>query len=259
MKWQMKPSGGYLPAPLLLRGDCLDLIDRVQDDSVDMMLTDPPYSSGGMFAGDRKSSTGSKYTAKEFNGAHALPDFTGDNMDQLSFIWFMRHIMAQCRPKIKQGGIVAIFTDWRQISATINYSQMAGYVYRGIVAWDKGNSRNTPGRFRNDCEYIVWGTNGPRKAEFKKGIAQYPGCYHIKGMNSRKKHHQTEKPVELLKELIKIVPEGGMVMDPFMGSGSTGVACVETGRAFIGMELSEYYFEISKCRIQEALERKRNE
>lgn len=255
-----KTTGEGIPsAPLLLRGDCVELIDRVQDDSVDMLLTDPPYSSGGMFAGDRKSRTGSKYTNKDFNGAHALPDFTGDNMDQLSFMWFMHHTMAQCRPKIKQGGIVAVFTDWRQISATINSLQMAGYVYRGIVTWDKGNSRAIPGRFRNDCEYIVWGTNGARKAEYKKGIAQYPGCYHIKGMNTRQKHHQTEKPVELLKELIKIAPEGGTVMDPFMGSGSTGVACVETGRNFIGMELSENYFAVSKDRIQEALERKRSE
>ena len=115
--------------------------------------------------------------------------------------------------------------------------------------WDKGNSRNIPHRFRNDCEYIVWGTKGERPAKPEKGINIYPGCYHIKGMNTRKKHHQTEKPTELLEKLIAVSPEGGTVLDCFMGSGSTGVACLNTNRNFIGIELSADYFRIAQNRI----------
>ena len=64
--------------------------------------------------------------------------------------------------------------------------------------------------------------------------------------------HATEKPVELLEHLMSICPDGGTVLDLFMGSGSTGVACVNTGRNFIGMELDVYYFEAAKQRIEEA-------
>ena len=66
------------------------------------------------------------------------------------------------------------------------------------------------------------------------------------------KHHQTEKPVELLEKLLAICESGGTVLDPFMGSGSTGVACVNTGCSFIGMELDPGYFETAKRRIDEA-------
>jgi site-specific DNA-methyltransferase (adenine-specific) len=70
-------------------------------------------------------------------------------------------------------------------------------------------------------------------------------------VNTKKKHHQTEKPVELLEKLLAICPEGGMVLDPFMGSGSTGVACINTNRGFIGMELDLNYYKTARRRIGE--------
>ena len=78
------------------------------------------------------------------------------------------------------------------------------------------------------------------------------GCYRVKSVNTKNKHHQTEKPVELLENLLAICPAGGVALDPFMGSGSTGVACINTGRKFIGIELDPGYFEVAKQRIEEA-------
>ena len=130
--------------------------------------------------------------------------------------------------------------------------QMAGWIYRGVVVWDKGNSRAIPGRYRNDCEYIVWGTNGRRPARYAPGASVFKGCHHLPGVPSKNKRHQTEKPVELLKELLKIVPPKGVVLDPFMGSGSAGVACRELGLNFIGIELNETYFRIAERRIRQA-------
>lgn len=219
---------------------------------MDMVLTDPPYSSGGLFAGDRKATTRTKYTDDDYNGAARFPDFSGDNMDQRSFTEFMRMTLFKARQKCKNGGIAAVFVDWRNLSAATDALQAAGWIYRGIVVWDKGTSRPTPNRFRNDCEYVVWGTNGPRKAEYVKGVFVGSGCYRIPGVISSQKHHQTEKPVELLESLLAICPEGGTVLDPFMGSGSTGVACVNTGRHFIGIELESSYFQTAKQRIEYA-------
>ena len=243
----------------LMQGDCLEQMKEIPDHSIDMLLTDPPYSSGGLFSGQRKASTSTKYFDDQYSGAAACPDFTGDNRDQLSFLYWETLWISKLMEKLKSGAIACIFTDWRQISATITALQCGGLIFRGIVVWDKGNSRNTPYRFRNDCEYIVWGTKGNRPTKSAKGCQIYPGCYHIKGMNTRKKHHQTEKPTELLEKLIQISPENGTVLDCFMGSGSTGVACLNTNRDFIGIELGKNYFEIAEQRIQEAEQRKISE
>lgn len=236
----------------LYQGDCLELMKNIPDGSVDMVLADPPYSSGGLFAGDRKASTRTKYTSTDFNGAARFQNFSGDNMDQRSFTEFMRVVLSKCRQKAKPESVCAVFVDWRNLPAMTDAFQMAGWVWRGIVVWDKGTSRPIPNRFRNDCEYIVWGTNGQRKTEYKSGAFVCAGCFHVPSVPPKNKEHQTQKPVELLERLIEICPKGGTVFDPFMGSGSTGVAAVSTGRSFIGMELDPGYFEMAQRRISEA-------
>lgn len=195
----------------LLKGNCLDLLRQLEPGCADLVLIDPPYSSGGLFAGDRKQDTRVKYTDAGFNGAARFPSFSGDNMDQHSFIQFMAHVSMELRELTKEGGTIAAFIDWRNLPAMTDAIQMAGWVWRGIIVWDKGISRNIPGRFRNDCEYIVWGTNGRKEVDWKaaKGAKAMPGIYHINGVNTKQKHHQTEKPVELLKALIQICPRGG--------------------------------------------------
>ena len=239
----------------LLQGDCLEQMAGLPDESVDMVLTDPPYSSGGLFAGDRKQSTRDKYTCTDYNGAARFQNFSGDNMDQHSFTEFLRMVLNKCRQKAKPESICAVFIDWRNLPAATDALQAAGWVYHGIVVWDKGNSRPIPNRFRNDCEYVVWGTNGRRSTNYHDGATVLPGCYRIAGVPTRQKNRQTEKPVALLEKLIAICPEGGTVLDPFMGSGSTGVACVNTGRNFVGIELDPGYFQTAQERIERAQEK----
>lgn len=144
-----------------------------------MILTDPPYCSGGTTARDRQATTSAKYTAREYNGAHRFPDFDGDNMDQRAFTAFMRDVLFRCRQLAKPGGVAAAFIDWRNLPALTDALQMAGWIYKGVVVWDKGTSRNQPGRFRADCEYIVWGSNGKMPVNWEPGQPALPGCYRI--------------------------------------------------------------------------------
>lgn len=88
----------------LLQGDCLELIQDIPCGSIDLVLTDPPYSSGGLYIKDRQKCTSEKYTDTGYNGASRFPDFSGDNMDQHSFTEFMRRILFKCRKKAKPGG-----------------------------------------------------------------------------------------------------------------------------------------------------------
>lgn len=240
-----------LTASLFL-GDCLELMKNIPDDSVDMVLADPPYSSGGLFAGDRKQSTRTKYTDSEYHGAARFQNFSGDNMDQRSFTEFMRMVLNKCRQKARPESVCAVFVDWRNLPAMVDALQAAGWIWRGICVWNKGNARNIPGRFRQDCEFIVWGTNGQKTVDWTPGFTAIPGFYTQKSVPTKQKHHQTEKPVVLLENLLAICKKGGTVLDPFMGSGSTGVACVKTGHSFIGMELDPSYFETAKQRIEDA-------
>lgn len=103
----------------IFNGDCLAELQNIPDASIDMVLTDPPYSSGGLFAGNRKRDTRTKYCSKEHEGAARFQNFSGDNMDQRSFTAFCREVFAQVRPKVKEGGgswarlsTGAIFQQW---------------------------------------------------------------------------------------------------------------------------------------------------
>ena len=242
----------------LLQGDCIEEMEKLPDGWSDLVLTDPAYSSGGLYAGDRKRSTKNKYTDEGFNGAARCPSFSGDNIDQRSFTEFMRMALAKARRKSKEGAVLAVFIDWRNLGAMIDALQMAGWIYRGIVVWDKGGARNMPGRFRQDCEFVAWGTNGQKPVDWTPGFKALKGFYSEKSVSSKKKHHQTEKPVPLLENLMEICPEHGNVFDPFMGSGSTGVACVNTDRNFVGIELSEEIFQMAEERVKEAVDLKEN-
>ena len=224
----------------------------VPANSVDLVLTDPPYSSGGAFSGDRRSRTAVKYTATDYDGAANLPDFSGDNMDQRGFMEFTRQVLAKCREKTKPEGVVACFIDWRNLPALCDSLQAAGWVWRGVAVWNKPNGRPQKGRFRNEFEFIVWGSNGPMP--FDRGIGCLPGYYRYANVAAKDRQHQTEKPVQLIKDLLEIVPAGSTVLDPFMGSGTTAVAAIETGRNYIGFELSPEYHAIAQQRIAETVD-----
>jgi site-specific DNA-methyltransferase (adenine-specific) len=141
-----------------------------------------------------------------------------------------------------------MFTDWRQLPVTTDALQAGGWVWRGIVPWNKTEGvRPQQGRFRAQCEYIVWGSAG----EMKQEGAPLPGFFTYVVRQSDK-FHQTGKPTSLMLDILKIVRPGGVVLDPFMGSGTTGVAAVQSGRGFIGIELAATHFGTAKERIEAA-------
>ena len=84
-----------------------------------------------------------------------------------------------------------------------------------------------------------------------RGVPALEGVFRFQNVATAKAHHQTEKPIGLMEKVVEIVPEGGTVLDCFMGSGSTGVACIRTGRRFIGIELNEIYYATAIKRIEE--------
>ena len=234
----------------LFCGDCLRVLETLPAAMADLVMIDPPYSSGGTFSTQRKADTKTKYTDTDFNGASALPSFSGDCMDARSYFSFMREVMTVAREKTLDSGVCAVFIDFRNLPIVADAIQAAGWTWRGVAVWDKQSSRPQKGRFKNQCEYVVWGSNGAMP--FDRGVPPLPGVFRYTNVPSQERSHQTEKPVALMEDLIKIVPAGATVLDFFMGSGSTGVAALNSGRRFVGIEAAAEYFETAKQRISQA-------
>ena len=211
----------------------------------DAVITDPPYSSGGMTIGSKIQSTAKKYTSTK--GDCPFPDFEGDARDQRSWTSWVAQWLSECRRVSKPGAPVCVFTDWRQLPSTTDALQWAGWTWRGIVPWDKKNTRPQRGRFRQDAEFIVWGSNGD--LPITRPVPILPGCYSFAIPNSKERRHQTQKPLELMRALVKICIPGGDILDPFCGSGSTLEAAILEGYSVTGIEMVDYYVDVARERI----------
>ena len=232
----------------LYLGDSLEVLPLLP--KVDAVITDPPYSSGGMVRGDRMASTRAKYQSSDVDVEH--PDFTGDNRDQRGFLAWASLWLMHAAGITKPGGMAILFTDWRQLPTMTDALQAGGWVWRGCVPWDKVNARPMPNRFRAQCEFAVWGTNGPREFKMDDSAEYHPGILVEKPPANEQREHSTQKPVGIMRTLCKVAPHGGIVLDPFMGSGTTGVAAMDVGRLFIGVEKEPLYFDIACRRIEDA-------
>ncbi len=237
----------------VIHGDCLDVLRRLEPSSVDALITDPPYSSGGQFRGDRMKDTRYKYlTTGAIAADYAKHSFSGDNLDQRAWTSWSAEWLSRARLVVKPGGVAAVFSDWRQIGALTDALQWAGWTWRGLLPWDKKNARPQPGRPRQQCEFIAWASNGPLDVD--RDAPYMPGIFAASPPTGERRVHQTEKPLELMRELVHLCERGGVILDAFAGSGSTLAAAILEGYQAIGIENDGYYVGISRPRVEEALE-----
>jgi site-specific DNA-methyltransferase (adenine-specific) len=112
--------------------------------------------------------------------------------------------------------------------------QAGGWVWRGIVVWDKTEAcRPAMGRFAAQCEYVVWGTAGPSRDNEEVGCLWGVIREPVRMVD---KHHVTGKPTGVMRHLVRISPTGAVILDPFAGSATTGVAALLEARRFVGIE-----------------------
>lgn len=283
------------PGWTLTRGEAIAWLEAQPDESADAIVTDPPYSSGGAFRGDRMSRPSVKYQNNETRTRY--PEFSGDSRDGRSFALWSERWMREALRVAREGAPICVFTDWRQLATTIDALGVAGWVYRGVIPWDKTEGvRPQPGRFRQQAEYVVWGSRGPMSFErsilapstalagalptdsttsLQRDLVAFarealglseddahaaaahwldarglPG-YVREVVKSREKRHVTAKPVRVLEHLVRICEPGGLILDPFAGSCTTGVAALRLGYRFAGCELTREIFEIGAAALSE--------
>jgi len=161
---------------ILLRADALTALRELPRGIADALITDPPYSSGGQFRGDRARDTKAKYlSSRKIAADYAKHSFTGDCLDQRSWTRWAAEWLSLARDAVRPGGVAAVFIDWRQLGTLCDAIQWAGWIWRGVIVWDKKQSRPQPGRPRQQCEFIVWASNG--SLDLNQNAPHMPGIF----------------------------------------------------------------------------------
>jgi len=239
----------------LIKGDCIDILNtHFRENTFDMIFADPPYflSNGGITCHAGKMVSVDKGGWDKSRGVEENHRF---NMEWLK----------ACRRVLKPNG-----TIWVSGTTHVIYSigfalQSLGYKILNDIVWYKPNAPpNLSCRyFTHSTEIVLWAAKSekskhhfdyPLMKEMNRG-KQMRNLWEIPPPSASEKHfgkHITQKPLELLTRIILAsTDEGSLVLDPFCGSSSTGVACALSGRRYVGIELEEQYLELSRKRLEE--------
>jgi site-specific DNA-methyltransferase (adenine-specific) len=237
------------PKCTVIQGDALEVLRGFEDDTFGAIITDPPYASGGLYTTDRQASTAAKYTANKAN--NPLPNFEGDSKDQLSWMLWSTAWLREAKRVCKKGSPICVFIDFRQWDALKWAMQWADWIVKGVVVWDKTEAvRPQLGRFRSQCEFILWGSKGAMS--LKRNVPVLKGCYRYPTLN-KDKLHQTQKPLALMRDLVKITEPNETILDPFCGSGTTLIASLHEGYSAVGIEVTKEYATIAQKQITDTL------
>lgn len=239
------------PVPNLICGECLTEISKIPSESIDLIVTDPPYkitprgnagNSGGMLQ-------------KKINMQGQV--FKHNNIDCSEYASEFYRILkdgSHCYVMTNHINLIHMlntFTDLRTEEEKDNGVKPYGFHFVKSLIWDKGNK--IMGQFyMSQFEYILFFRKGRGVRINHCGTSDILSIPNIKlkGIDG-KNLHDTEKPVELMKILIdNSSQQNGIVLDPFMGIGSTGIACKELDRQFIGIEIDQQYYNIAQERIK---------
>lgn len=230
----------------LCQGDALTILHHLPSNSIDAVITDPPYSSGGTTLAAKQAAPASKYQTS--GTRRTYPPMLGDAKDQRSWTTWCTLWLAECWRVARDGAPLLVFIDWRQLPSMTDALQAAGWSWLGIVPWNKRSSRPQLGKFRQQCEFVLFASKGRFAPASRKCL---PGFYDYT-VNAQQKIHLTSKPLQLMQDMLAITKPDATVLDPFMGGGTTGHACAVKDRGFVGIELSAEYYALAKARIENA-------
>ena len=219
-------------------GDCLELMKDIPDKSIDLIVTDPPYRtiSGGHNTPKWISSYGNSVLYKNDGKI-----FEHNNISHYDWLKESYRVL-------KENSHIYIMTNLLNLFTLKEIAEDVGFKLHNLLVWEK-NTCNANRWYMKNCEYVLFMRKGKAKSINNASSKTVHKFNNIVG----NKKHPTEKPIELMQMYIdNSSEEKSIVLDPFMGSGSTGVACINTNRNFIGIELDEKYFEIAKERIENA-------
>lgn len=213
--------------------DCIEGIQSLEKESIDLLLTDPPYNVS------RKSNF---HTMGRQGVDFGEWDKEFDQQEWLRLA---------CE-KVKKGGSAIIFNDYKNIGEMKEVLEKNGFIIKEMLMWKKPNPmpRNRDRLYVTSIEVALWAVKGKGWTFNRQRDTYENAIFEAPTVNHKKRIHPTQKPIEILNEIIKIHSnEGDLILDPFMGSASTAIACLDNNRNFIGFELNKEYYDLSLKRI----------
>ncbi len=225
------------------RIDALAGLRRLEDNSVDLVVTDPPYN---IAATDRITMKSSKPLSTMEAWGH------WDRFHPFDYDVLIMQVISECHRVLKPGGALYMFTAREQSGYFVRKAIARGFTYRNQLAMVKKNPLPSLSKtnWRSAFELCMYLTKG------KPGVFNFISQTECKNVfhysNSRRAtKHPTEKPLEFIKLLVQVSSNvGDLVLDPFMGSGTTAVAARDLGRGYVGFELGRDYIKMANARLK---------
>ncbi len=249
----------------VLHGDCLVILKQIPSNSISLVFADPPYNLSGK---------GLKLIGNTTGGDWEMVNEDWDKMSDEDYRDFTDKWVELCYETLKDNGSIYVCCSYHNISEIIFSLKKCNLQVRNIIVWYKTNAMpNLSHRtFTHSCEYVVYATKGkkwvfnyddvkkinPKKTKDGKikqmrDMWEMPlvqGKERIRGENG-KAAHPTQKPEEMVKRvIIASSNEGDIVLDPFLGSGTTAVVAERYNRKWIGIEKEKKYIKLAKQRIK---------
>jgi DNA modification methylase len=219
----------------IYHGNCIELVKLLENDTIDCIIASPPYYNSSH---KYQRGTGYHYTADVGEPLYVIQDF-----------------FANAKSKLKEDGIACLNVGFsygetgvmRPFDILNRIREKEGYFVNDVIIWHKSNPIPIQKRLTNAIEYIFVLSKKPvckyYTTEYTHNVWKFP-------VDSGGKGHSAVFPLELPLNLIKnFTKEGDLILDPFMGSGTTGLACIKTNRNYIGFEINIDYIDLCKQRI----------
>lgn len=216
-------------------GDAYELIKKIPDKSVDLIVTDPPYQIEGLTGGGM---------LKEKRIQNLMTELGDNNLD----IGIDESILDEFMRILKKPNIY-IWMNLKQLYSYLQYFVGKHNCNWNLIIWQKSNAMPLcGGKYLNDCEYCAYFYKGVKlNTNYETAKTVYVKSINI---NDKKDYgHPTIKPIDIIKNLITNSSGGGLIFDPFVGSGTTCVAAKELGCKYIGFEINEKYYKIAVDRL----------
>lgn len=205
---------------------------------VDAIITDPPYN-----------------VSRDYQLGFSNMGRSGMDYGEWDYNFNQTKWIKSAASLVKPGGTMIIFNDWKNLGEISIQLEKCDFIVKDIIRWEKKNPmpRNVERRYVTDCEFAVWAVKKGAKWTFNKpeNIGYLKPAI-ITGIvpGGKKRLHPTQKHIEVLDQLVKIhTNEGDWVFDPFLGSGTTAVACKNNNRNVIGSEIEKKYYDTTMRRI----------
>ena len=236
----------------LINGDAVKKLKKIDSDAIDLIITDPPYNLG-LFMKNRSTNLPA-LRKNHFSGA------SWDMLHETDWQENMENLFIELNRVLKKGGAIIVFMSIIKLETIIKIAEKNKFYYKTTGTWHKTNPmpRNKDLHFINSTESWIYFTNETKTGTFNNNDKTFHDFYESSLTPSSEKRlgtHPTQKPLKLMDHFITLLSNPDeVVLDPFMGSGSTGVSALRLKRKFIGIELNKEYIKISKKRIEDPVQ-----